>query len=79
MLEDLKTPNSIQPREYSKGGVTDGMSYGMAQPRQQSQCAVSELERRPVDLELQLARQRLQLQRSSRASSQLAYFHPLFL
>lgn len=55
MLEGLKISNSIQPLEYSKGSGTDGMSYRMAQPRRQSQCAVSELERQSLEPELQLA------------------------
>lgn len=56
------------------GSGKDGILHIMAGLRWQPERAVSELEWRQVDFELQLARQRLELQRSSRRSSQFAYF-----
>ena len=62
------------------GGGIDGILYVyLARPRRQPECAVSELERRQVELELQLARERLQPQRSRRLSLKLASFQARYL
>ena len=50
-------PNKIQPREYSRGGDMEGVLYNPAESERQPLRSVLVLERRSVELELQLARQ----------------------
>lgn len=57
-------PNKIQPREYSGGGGTEDILYNPAEPERQPLRPVLVLERRSVELELQLVGQRLQRQQS---------------
>ncbi|OGM98599.1 MAG: hypothetical protein A3C71_02815 [Candidatus Yanofskybacteria bacterium RIFCSPHIGHO2_02_FULL_43_15c] len=56
----IMIPNAIQPGEYSMGSDDhEGMLYNTAQPERQSLHALPLLQqRRFVELELQLARQR---------------------
>ena len=55
-------PNSIQPREYSKGGGMEGTLYIRPEPERQPQRPVRLRQRRQGRGELELARQQLQRQ-----------------
>ncbi len=61
------------------GSGEDDILHIIAGRERQPLRPVSELERRQVVSELQLARQRLELQQPSRVPAQLAYFQPSFI
>jgi len=53
-------PNTIQLREHSKSGDVEDALYNSSRPKRQPLRPLPLLGRRQVELELQLARQRLE-------------------
>src|SRR3989344_6514449 len=67
-------PNTIQSPEYSRDSGTEGISHKTPQPERQPLRPVSVLQRRQVELALQLARQRLKCQQSVRGARYSLHF-----
>jgi len=68
---ELQIPNTIQPREYSRGGGPDGFSHIRGGRGRQPELPISESGRHALERELELARQRLQSGRARRRLWQL--------
>lgn len=71
-------PDTIQPWGYSRGGAIEDILYNSAQPERQPLRPVSVLERRSVELELQLARQWLECQQPVGCTRKSFHFSPVF-
>ena len=71
-------PNTIQPKEYSMGSGMEDTLYA-SQLQWQLVCPVSVLERRCVELEQQLAGQRLERQQPCGGARNSLKFSPYFL
>ena len=74
-LGDYRSQNILRPREYSRGNVTDG-SITLSQRQWQPLRPVPLLEWREVELELQLARERLERQQPGGSARLLSSFLP---
>jgi len=70
-------PNTIQPQEYSRGSGTGG-ALCKSRPGRQPLCPLPQLERQQVELELQLARQRLECQQPRSRPRNSLHFSPAF-
>ncbi len=68
----VKYSSEISLVGEARGGDTDAFSYILAELGRQPVCGLPQLERRSVDRELELARQRLERQRSVAQPSQLS-------
>lgn len=72
----IMMPDSIQPREYSRGDGIDGTLHNPREPERQPLRAVPQLERQAVELELQLAGQQPERELRVCGSRNSLYFSP---